>query len=1124
MKSRLYLGFIAAIVLVLVVGFNSYLTFKKQNAETLKVKNTYKMLNQMQTIQLLLLDMETGRRGFRSTNEPRFLKPYVIAIRKIHPELYRLKRMAVDQEVKTRIPLLEKHIDELLKFWNGLPVDLSVLSSEYISRLMDSERQRMEVIREEISDITNIEKGLLTQAEQENSQAIANASLALIISVALILIIVLTLIFFIFREFSTRKRAEEELKDNFQQLERVNRESNEKNWLLQGVAEVNNSLHRDTGYTNLSQSILETIIRYLNLDGGAFYMYNEEDKSLVLTARHALPENLQPVYRLNEGFVGQAMLTRQIIIAHVSPAYITGDAGHSGEKPGQALYFPIYFDDEVKGVMELATFGLFEGRHKRLLDVICDNVAVAINSAQARENVLRLLKELQEHKEALEQQQEKLRRSNEELSHQTEVLQHSEEELKVQEEELRQINAELEEKNATIESARRALELKARELEITGKYKSEFLANMSHELRTPLNSVLILAKLLADNKDQNLSEKQVNHAKIIHKSGADLLHLINDILDLSKIEAGKVDLNFEELPLRSITTDIEQLFNVVAEEKHIKFDIIVDDDVPLTIQTDKQRLGQVLKNLLSNAFKFTAPNGCITLHFSKKSEGGSDVMEIAVSDNGIGISASQQMLIFEAFQQADGATNRKYGGTGLGLSISKELVRMLGGNIKLESTEGKGSRFKVTIPIFKGTSKDTAKTLNIRNLHSEAPVTPSGLVDDRFDIKPGDKVLLVIEDDDTFAKIVRQFGFSHDFKTILALTGNEGVQLAKKFKPGAVILDMHLPDIDGATVLQMIKSDNELKNIPVHIITARDNPTILPGAFAYLQKPLSKKDLDNVFVLIGEIIQNDVKRVLLITGEHLKDNVLNKLIADRQLDVQCEVAVSVEEAIEKTNNTRYDCVIADIGKNVGPGITALNRLHDHMAPGIPVIIYLDEDITPGDDLQLKKISDVVVRSSSWSPERLMDELELFLYKVQQETNMPEKKHKVVALGDGILKGKKALLVDDDMRNIFALTAALESEEMEILTACDGREAVQQLSDASPVDIVLMDIMMPNMDGYQAMDYIRKQMSLTRLPIIALTAKAMTEDKEKCIAAGASDYISKPLDMQKLKSLMKVWLS
>ena len=350
------------------------------------------------------------------------------------------------------------------------------------------------------------------------------------------------------------------------------------------------------------------------------------------------------------------------------------------------------------------------------------------------------------------------------------------------------------------------------------------------------------------------------------------------------------------------------------------------------------------------------------------------------------------------------------------------------------------------------------------------------------------------------------------------------MQLAKKYKPGAIILDMHLPDMDGSTVLQLIKNDNGLKNIPVHTITARDNPVVLPGASAYLQKPLSKKDLDNVFVLIGEIIQNDVKRVLLITGEYLKDQVLDNLISNRQLDVQYDVVASTEEAIEKMNDVEYDCVIADIGKNVRSGITALNELHNQMRRHVPVIVYLDEDITPGDGLRLKKIFDVVVRSSSLSPERLMDELELFSYKVQQDNKLNGKRQSPIALGDGALKGKKILLVDDDMRNIFALTAALKSEAMEILTACDGKEAVQTLSETPSIDIVLMDIMMPNMDGYQAMNHIRKEMGLANLPIIALTAKAMVEDKEKCIAAGASDYISKPLDMQKLKSLIRVWLS
>ncbi len=1121
MKIRLYIGFITAIVLVIIVGLNSYRTFQKENEETNRVRHTYRMLNQMQEVQSVLIDMEVGMRGFRSTNEKRFLERYKNGLPLIHPAINELDRLATNPEVRGLIRKLEYDIEQVLQFWSAIGEDASNFSRKYSTELMDKEKYLIGIVRKQINAITEIEQNTLVKAETANAKTVEFATINLVISICLILAIVLVLIMFILKEFNTRTKTEQALQINNQHLTKANYDTSEKNWLLAGVAQVNNSLHGDTDPTTLSQGILNTLIEYLEIEAGAFYIYNPESNELFLSASYALPFSAKTSYLLKEGLVGQAAVNKNSLCVKNIPAqYLTLQTSALNAQPAEALYFPIYFNDEIKGIIELLTLGTFQLKHHDFFKVISDNVAVAINSAQNREKVFKLLNQVQEQKEVLEQQQEELRQANEELSHQTETLQHSEEELKVQEEELRQINAELEEKNEAVETARQAVELKASELEITGKYKSEFLANMSHELRTPLNSVLILAKLLAENKSENLTEKQVSHANIIYKSGADLLNLINDILDLSKIEAGKIDLHFEEIPVGNIANDIEQLFRAVAEEKEIAFDVKLDTNKAAYVHTDRQRIEQVIKNLLSNAFKFTPVKGRVTLRFSIADKSGLPFLQVTVADNGIGISPAKQQAIFEAFQQADGSTSRKYGGTGLGLSITKELVKILGGYIQLASEEGKGSIFTIGVPLHLPEKNATRVP---RKFDNPLEREKMAIVDDRFDINAADKTLLVIEDDVHFSKLVRDYAIKKGFKAILATNGEEGLEMARKFKPGAIILDLHLPDANGETILNTIKNDEVTCDIPVHIISAFDTRDILPGAIAYLQKPVSKKDLDNVFLLLGESMKIEIKKVLLITGENLQTNVLKELINSRRLDVHADFVSTVDEAIEKTKETSYDCVIADIGKNVDTGIAKLEALSLHLQHKIPVIIYLDEDITPGNDLQLKKISDVVVRTSSTSKERLMDELELFLYKVQEEKKRPEK---ILTSGTNSnpLKGKKVLLADDDMRNLFALTAALESEQLEVITAVDGKEAVAALERQPEIDIVLMDIMMPNMDGYQAMNHIRNQMGLKELPIIALTAKAMSDDKEKCIAAGASDYISKPVEMQKLKSLIRVWLS
>jgi PAS domain S-box-containing protein len=762
-------------------------------------------------------------------------------------------------------------------------------------------------------------------------------------------------------------------------------------------------------------------------------------------------------------------------------------------------------------------------------------VALAIDvnekvvTGQKNEELTRTLQKanevLQANKEEMESQQEELRQINDELLQQTEELKASEEELRMQEEELRQVNTEMEEKTEIIVSAQKELTRKAEELEISSRYKSEFLANMSHELRTPLNSVLILAKLLEENKLHNLTEKQMQYAKIIHKSGSDLLNLINDILDLSKIEAGKIDIFIEEVSVVSITDDMEQLFTALAADKKIAFSIITDEDVPEKISTDKQRIEQVIKNLLSNAFKFTPEGGKVTLRFYLDA----GQMAIAVSDTGIGIPQEKQQLIFEAFQQADGSTSRRFGGTGLGLSISKELLKKLGGEIKISSKPGHGSVFTLLFPMNASVLSSAVKLTDLLQTVDYKPenIKEQNLIaDDKKEIKPGQQSILIIDDDAVFAGHVQDFAHEKGYKTIVAISGDEGLFYAKKYKPSAIILDLGLPVIDGKNVLRLLKTEKELMDIPVHVVTATDRSEVPVGDVeSYFQKPLMDDDLERAFADIGSYISERYKNILILLPEHAAmRNIFEKLVSEKNDGVVYDVVKTTGEAADILRHKKIDCIIADIGGNISAGASALKDFKDIAGQGVYIITCIDRDISTHDEKQLKNYSDSIIRKSNHSSARLLDEVSLFLHKIKSSSVVT-----VPAGYDGnqldrTLEGRKVLIADDDMRNIFSITALLEEHGMEVIAAEHGKEALNLLEQHNDVDIILMDIMMPEMDGYETIKHIRAGGRYKKIPIIALTAKAMIGDKEMCLEAGASDYITKPVDGKKLFSLMSVWLS
>ncbi len=747
----------------------------------------------------------------------------------------------------------------------------------------------------------------------------------------------------------------------------------------------------------------------------------------------------------------------------------------------------------------------------------------------------------------MQNQAEELQSQTEELQTQQEELRQSNEQLEARTGELEQQQSEISDKNTALKQSQTAIQEKAQELELASKYKSEFLANMSHELRTPLNSLLILSQLLEENKDKNLNTKQVEYAKTIHGAGTDLLGLIDEILDLSKVEAGKIEVQMEEMFISDTVRTIEQNFNHVAKNKGVDFKINIAIDIPEFIQTDRQRFMQIINNLLSNAFKFTK-QGEVKLNIENITDKTAlekylilepdhnllkqdKLIIISVSDTGIGIPKAKQQLIFEAFQQADGTTSRCYGGTGLGLSISRQLARLLGGELLLQSEAEKGSTFTLYLPSLTDTS--TSSTIN-SSIPSFSPdlvvpvkneVVKPEIDDDREDLQTGNKSILIIEDDINFSNIFKQLARDRGFKCLVAEDGLTGLELAEEYTPSAIVLDISLPHLDGLTVMERLKDNPKIRHIPVHFISATDK--ILDarkmGAIGYLLKPVDVEKLNNAFNTIEYFIDEKIKNLLVIVDDNVHQNKILEIVKNKEL--QIKVVITIDEAMEKIENTHYDCVILDIDLENKSGCELLQQIRKEKSIyQTPLIIYTERNLSSEEEVLLLRCGEQIPIKQVKSPERLLDETTLFLHQVEAE--LPENQRNMLRMvhdKTALLSYKKVLLVDDDVRNSFALTIVLEDHDMEVIVAVNGKQGLEKLEKNDDVDIILMDIMMPEMDGHETMEIIRKQPKYHNLPIIALTAKAMKGDRLKCIESGANDYLSKPIDSDKLLSLMRVWL-
>ncbi|HEU5174245.1 MAG TPA: HAMP domain-containing protein [Gemmatimonadaceae bacterium] len=1028
------------------------------------------------------------------------------------------------------------------------------------------------------------------------------------------------------RQITVEAQGElDELKTNINQMIGNLRETTERNqeqdWLKTNLAKFSRMMQGQKDLESVSRLIMSELTPLVSAHHGAFFIMDAEEEVARLIASYAYRarKHVANRFEVGEGLVGQAVLEKQpILLQNVPDDYIQITSGLGEAPPRNIIVLPILFEGEVKAVIELASFLPFSQIHQTFLDQLAESIGVVLNMIQANmrteellEQSQKLTQELQSQSEELRRQQEELKKSNTELEQQARTLRQSEELLKEQQEELQQVNEELEEKasllaeqnakveqkNREVEAARQALEEKASQLALSSKYKSEFLANMSHELRTPLNSLLILARLLSDNKEGNLSAKQVEFAHTILSSGTDLLNLINDILDLSKVEAGKMEVTPTDVTMDEVKHFVDRTFRPLAEQKSLAFDVEIHHDAPSPIFTDGQRLQQVLKNLLANALKFTEQGG-VTLTIRRADKGkqfanrvldeAEAVVAFAVSDTGIGIPKDKQQLIFEAFQQADGTTSRRFGGTGLGLSISREIARLLGGEIRVESTPGAGSTFTLFLPVryvepevpdeemasergdrrrrrpmqarlaggapgrtsgrtsgptsaftdelptaesllasdeWAGADDEGVAMEDIEMPPPEELPRPEGFDDDRDLIEPGDRVVLVIENDASFAKVLLDMARDKGFRGLVALDGRAGLQIAHAFEPDAITLDIDMPEMDGWEVLDRLKHHPATRHIPVHIITGiqERQQGLKQGAIAYLEKPVSREDLDASFSRIADFIDTQVKRLLVVEDDETQRKAIVELVAHE--DVEITAVGSAEEALQELDRAHYDCMVLDLGLAEISGFQLLEQVKAHPdRRDLPIIIYTGRELTPEEETTLRRYAETIIIKDVKSPERLLDETALFLHRV--EAALPEPKRRMLErlhTADAAFAGKHVLVVDDDVRNIFSLTSVLEDHGMTVSFAENGRDAITLLEETSGIDLVLMDVMMPEMDGYETTRAIRQIPALKALPIIALTAKAMKGDREKCIAAGASDYITKPVDVEQLLSLMRVWL-
>ncbi|WP_447096896.1 response regulator [Pseudomonas sp. CF10PS3] len=1112
------------------------------------VEHTDRVINNLNESSKLTVDLETGMRGFLITGDEHFLDPYEVAKPRIIADLRNLQELVADNPQQVdRLKRLEAMQDEWNKYAQSM-IDMQRQSGDYRGAVKAGRGKRLtDEIRKEYDDAVAMEQQLrLTRNE--------DVTRTTVISVTLYLVFVLGLSGFL--AYIGRKNLlalSQSYAATLASQQKSARRLEQQAWLRNGQTELAEQVLGQLTLNMLGRNILQFFAQYMGSAVAALYV-REEHGGLKRVATYGFSrdqEQLEQSIYSDEGIVGQAaQLDRLIRLDDVPVDYFKVSSGLGEGATRSVLVMPTSDDDRVNGVVELGFLRPLEDRDVELLELIGGNIGTSIEAARYRQRLQEVLAETQQLNEELQVQQEELKTANEELEEQSRILKESQAHLETQQAELEQTNEQLAEqaqtlaeqrdamdrKNIQLNQAQVELEDRAEELQRSSKYKSEFLANMSHELRTPLNSSLILAKLLAENPQDNLSAEQVKFAESIYSAGNDLLNLINDILDISKVEAGKLEVRPENSSVTRLVDGLRGMFEPLAADRKLGFQVEIQPGAPIMLYTDRQRLEQILKNLLSNAVKFTE-QGQVSLSVSSASEGG---IAFTVRDSGIGIAPDQQESIFEAFRQADGTTNRRYGGTGLGLSISRDLAALLGGYISVTSEPGKGSVFTLVLPEqYVERAEDAPPIEQPRQAVvvpaptpikvSPLPVTDTKLIprfaDDRDKAPFTTRCILVVEDEPNFARILFDLAHELGYQCLVAHGADEGYSLAEEYIPDAILLDMRLPDHSGLTVLQRLKEHASTRHIPVHVISVEDRveAAMHMGAIGYAVKPTTREELKDVFARLEAKLTQKVKRVLLVEDDDLQRDSIARLIGDDDIEIT-DVGYA-QAALELLRTNVYDCMIIDLKLPDMLGNELLKRMAtEDICSFPPVIVYTGRNLTRDEEAELRKYSRSIIIKGARSPERLLDEVTLFLHKVESQLSHDRQKMlKTARSRDKVFEGRKILLVDDDVRNIFALTSALEHKGAVVVIGRNGREAIEKLNEVDDIDLVLMDVMMPEMDGYEATALIRQDPRWKKLPIIAVTAKAMKDDQERCLAAGSNDYLAKPIDLDRLFSLIRVWL-
>ncbi|MDY0919337.1 response regulator [Pseudomonas viridiflava] len=1115
------------------------------------VEHTDRVINNTNRSMKLSIDMETGMRGFLLTGDQHFLDPYEVAKPLLTAELQGLQALVEDNP--TQLDRFRRLLT-LQEEWNAFALEMIKLRREngdYQTPVLAGRGKRItDQIRTEYDQAVEMEQQLrLTRNAEVTRSTVMSVALYLVF-----VVIVSGILAWVGRR--DLMALSDTYSENLRQQE-INAERLQKvAWLRNGQSELAEHVLGQLTLGMLGRNILQFLARYLGASVAAVYV-RQEHGGLVRMASYGFSreqEERDQTIHSDEGIVGQAARQDRVITLKDVPVdYFKVSSGLGDGSPRSVIVVPTSNDDQVNGVIELGFLHALTEQDVEFLELISDNIGTSIEAARYRQRLQEVLAETQQLNEELQVQQEELRTANEELEEQSRILKESQAHLETQQAELEQTNEQLAEQGQALADQRDALdrnneelnqaqvELQARadELQRSSKYKSEFLANMSHELRTPLNSSLILAKLLAENPTENLTAEQVKFAESIYSAGNDLLNLINDILDISKVEAGKLEVRPENSSVSRLVEGLRGLFQPLATEKRLQFTVEMQAGAPTMLYTDRQRLEQILKNLLSNAIKFTE-TGTVSMIVSRQPGSG---IAFTVRDSGIGIAEEHQQSIFEAFRQADGTTNRRYGGTGLGLSISRDLASLLGGSISVTSAPGQGSIFTLVLPEQYVEQSTEAQGANIAAVVS-TPVMPAPAVarpvvepvvvrdeaipvfDDDRDKAPFDKrCILVIEDEVRFAQILFDLAHELGYYCLVAHAADDGFNLAARFTPDAILLDMRLPDHSGLTVLQRLKELAPTRHIPVHVISVEDRQeaALHMGAIGYAVKPTTREELKDVFAKLEAKLTQKVKRILLVEDDALQRDSIARLIGDD--DIEITAVGFAQEALDLLRDNIYDCMIIDLKLPDMLGDELLKRMStEEICSFPPVIVYTGRNMTRDEEAELMKYSRSIIIKGARSPERLLDEVTLFLHKVESQlSNERQKMLKTARSRDKVFEARKILVVDDDVRNIFALTSALEHKGAVVEIARNGLEAIAKLNEVEDIDLVLMDVMMPEMDGYEATIEIRKDPRWRKLPIIAVTAKAMKDDQERCLQAGSNDYLAKPIDLDRLFSLIRVWL-